>query len=368
MPDGKIIDIDNPEVLAHYDFLEKIGIIDELDRLHVRLRQSSEVIQEAASLFSEHTVDSLMDHLVSFLMDKFIPSHLIFVLKDRNHMASPSIVCFENLKQVSSPLKIENFEPFYNFFSARPKSISFPKFRSELGNTDIADSLSPLTPEYLFPLRGIDGIFGFLVFGRKIVDHDYSSIEVEYIEDLVTFSSVSLQNIINYTDAITDFKTGLYNHSFFIRRMGEELINAKRYKKELTLLLIDIDYFKKLNDTYGHLAGDEVLIRIADVLRHAVRAGDIVSRFGGEEFSVLLVQTVETSSLITAERIRTTVEETSVEYLGNRLNVTVSVGIRNIGKKDNSTVETIIHQADQALYKAKDEGRNRICVYNDRAE
>ncbi len=368
MSDGKIIDIVNPEVLAHYDLLEEIGIIDELDRLHVRLRQSSEVIREAASLFSEPSVDSLMDHLVSSLVDKFIPSHLILVLKDRNHKASPSIVCFENLKQVASPLKINNFEPFYNFFSARPKSINFSKFRSELGSTDIADSLGPLAPEYIFPLMGIDGIFGFLVFGRKIVDQDYSPEEVKYIEDLVTFASISLQNIINYADAITDFKTGLYNHSFFTRRMGEELANAKRYEKEITLLLIDIDHFKRLNDTYGHLAGDEVLVCIADAIRHAIRAGDIVSRFGGEEFAVLLVQTVEVASLVTAERIRKTVEETSVEYLGNRLNVTVSVGVRNIGKKDDATVETIIHQADQALYKAKDEGRNRVCVYDDRLE
>jgi diguanylate cyclase (GGDEF)-like protein len=162
--------------------------------------------------------------------------------------------------------------------------------------------------------------------------------------------------------AVTDGLTGLYNHTHFKELLALEFARCKRYGAPLTMLLVDIDHFKKINDTYGHLTGDVVLRRVAHALRGQVRDCDLVARYGGEEMSILLPSTDLKGALIVAERIRRFVRD-MVFMTEERVQVppiTVSIGVAQQRKSDTPT--ELINRADQALYEAKSSGRNQVCA------
>jgi len=123
-------------------------------------------------------------------------------------------------------------------------------------------------------------------------------------------------------------------------------------------MMLDIDHFKKINDTYGHLAGDFVLKEIAKIVKNLIRKSDICGRFGGEEFVILLPNTKLSGAMKLAERIRETIQNHTFDFNGKKINVTVSIGITSVGVNDS--YESLISRADEALYEAKEKGRNRI--------
>lgn len=163
--------------------------------------------------------------------------------------------------------------------------------------------------------------------------------------------------------ASTDALTGLANRRTFMLRAEQELARAKRYGNELSLLMADIDFFKKVNDTYGHQAGDIVLKKLADVFLLVLRDIDFAARFGGEEFVVLLPETNAVNALKTAERLRASVNGTQVPLQrGGMVNVTISIGVASYSTSGNNSIEKLIFRADKALYAAKEAGRNKVCL------
>jgi len=163
--------------------------------------------------------------------------------------------------------------------------------------------------------------------------------------------------------ATTDGLTGLNNHRTFQEVMARELERAKRYARPLSLLLTDIDHFKSFNDTYGHPVGDLVLREIAGCIRSALRVSDIPARYGGEEFAVVLPETDEQGAMITAEKIRQTVENRVIDSGPNKLRVTISIGCVTYPTY-GTTQQEIIDCSDKALYASKKGGRNRVTMYN----
>ena len=160
--------------------------------------------------------------------------------------------------------------------------------------------------------------------------------------------------------AITDGLTGLANHRHFQDRLAEEFRRTRRYDLPLSLILLDVDYFKKYNDAFGHPAGDVVLKRVADLLKCAARETDIVARYGGEEFTVILPETDSIGASVLAERIR----ESIAEAVWDKREITVSVGVVSVRLTSENGAE-LVEQADQALYTSKSNGRNRVSVYRD---
>ena len=170
-------------------------------------------------------------------------------------------------------------------------------------------------------------------------------------------SHAVLQNL-----SIRDGLTGLYNHREFQRRLKEEMERSRRYGRTFSLLMMDIDHFKVVNDTYGHPAGDKVLRAVADVVRREVRFVDHVARYGGEEFAVILPETHGAGVLVAAERLRTAAGDHAIAIPdGPEINVTVSIGIAEFPWNAGS-MEELIAAADRALYSAKQTGRNRVCA------
>ncbi len=158
-----------------------------------------------------------------------------------------------------------------------------------------------------------------------------------------------------------DELTKLANRRYFMEALEGELERARRYKTELMLVIMDLDHFKKINDTYGHLAGDMVLSEIGRELKEHVRYNDLACRYGGEELAVILPNTNQDSACIAYERFRKTLVERLFEYESNKLDIRVSIGIAS--SNDSKSLNDLIAHADHALYQAKETGRNKLVTY-----
>ena len=159
--------------------------------------------------------------------------------------------------------------------------------------------------------------------------------------------------------AITDYLTNLYNRRYFMQRGMEEFKRARRNNQPLALLMMDIDHFKKVNDTHGHEAGDMALQQVAAILKSSLREIDILGRMGGEEFAVLLPNTSSHEAVILAERVKKTISGTSVEILDASLTITISIGVA-ILTDEISGIDNVLKNADVAMYQAKRYGGNRV--------
>ncbi|MDD3807602.1 MAG: GGDEF domain-containing protein [Candidatus Marinimicrobia bacterium] len=162
--------------------------------------------------------------------------------------------------------------------------------------------------------------------------------------------------------ATVDGLTGVFNHRAFKEKLFEEVYRARRYDQPLTLLMMDLDNFKKINDTYGHLYGDYILRIVADIIKNNVRMVDIVARYGGEEFTVILANAEKEAVKGTAERIRQKISEYPFEQDGIRETITVSIGMASF-PEDSKDGISLIQAADNAMYKAKRSGKNRVEIY-----
>ncbi len=197
----------------------------------------------------------------------------------------------------------------------------------------------------------------------KVRERDLYARELQVIRDLYKERMKEIEVmkeealLLSYTDDLT----GIYNHRFFIQQLTLEVERQKRYDSPLSLLMIDIDYFKHYNDTNGHLAGDQVLKAIAFLIQRGVRQTDIVARYGGEEFSAILINAGREKAFEIAERVRRNVSDTRVpnEEAQPNKNLTVSIGVATFSSS-TSTLKDLIREADHALYRAKKAGRNCI--------
>lgn len=162
--------------------------------------------------------------------------------------------------------------------------------------------------------------------------------------------------------ATTDPLTGLKNRRAFFARAEELLALARRHHADVSVLVLDIDHFKKLNDSYGHDAGDQALRKASDVLKRMVRAEDIVARIGGEEFALLLPGTNRLGAAVLAERIRVAIENEPLSFSDPTIMVTASIGVSSMRGDNAEGITGLLRIADQRLYLAKQAGRNRICV------
>jgi two-component system, cell cycle response regulator len=165
-----------------------------------------------------------------------------------------------------------------------------------------------------------------------------------------------------YEAALRDGLTKAYNKKYFLDRLETEVAYAVRHHAHLSLLMMDVDHFKRVNDTYGHLAGDYVLAKLAKLANATVRTEDVFARYGGEEFGVICRGVPLESAGILGERLRVAIESGTFETEGHRLPITISIGVAGYPEAPVETVPQLIAAADQALYEAKRSGRNRVLL------
>lgn len=189
---------------------------------------------------------------------------------------------------------------------------------------------------------------------------------LEYMPFFVNLLRLCLGRIKSYNKlqelSIRDGLTKIHNRRYFMARYKEEFKRAKEFKLNLAFLMIDIDHFKKVNDTYGHLVGDAVLREVARIIRENIREIDFLARFGGEEFSVILTETDKANAIMAAERISSRIAGEKIKVFDETLSINVSVGLANF-PQNTLYPDVLIEAADKALYKAKLSGRNRVCWF-----
>ncbi len=163
-------------------------------------------------------------------------------------------------------------------------------------------------------------------------------------------------------ESITDGLTGIKNRRYFEGRLHEEVAYSKRYKLPLSLILLDVDHFKSINDTYGHKAGDEVLKNLSSLIASMVRDSDVVARYGGEEIAIIAPSTPKNEAEFLAERLRSAVEKTTIAVIDATqevIQVTLSAGVSTLGHVVTDR-DALVEEADHALYEAKNQGRNKV--------
>ena len=211
-----------------------------------------------------------------------------------------------------------------------------------------------------------------LYLTARLRHEPFTSYEIRLFEAMSAHLSAAISNATMYKKmenmAITDGLTGLNNHRYFQERLGLEMERSDRYKDKISLILTDIDFFKKVNDGYGHPAGDAIIKGVAGILQDAIRNIDLAARYGGEEFTVILVNTDKKEALKIGQRIRTTIEKTKFDIgEGKTLKITMSMGIA-VFPTDAVSKPELISKADETLYLAKTEGRNKTYAYSDVSE
>jgi len=237
-----------------------------------------------------------------------------------------------------------------------------PLFKSFDSNCEYEKSIVNLIS---VPLKIKDRVTGVINGVNKINQEPFTEEDQRLLEALAQQAAMAVEHARLYELAITDGLTKLFIHRYFQARLEEEMVRAKRYHTACSLILFDIDHFKKFNDTYGHQQGDIVLIEVAKLIKQTVRETvDIPARYGGEEFAIILPETDAKGAHLVAERLRKTIEAYDFPGQEKALKVTVSLGIATF--PDHASVKSVlIKKADMALYECKGRGRNCSFIYND---
>lgn len=226
----------------------------------------------------------------------------------------------------------------------------------------IPNQKRPMISMICVPLVIKKRAIGTVSLTTRVKGHVFSELELELAVLLSAHISLALENNRLYEISVSDGLTNLYNRRYLEQRLAKEISYARRFRKPLTIVMTDVDFFKKLNDTYGHQAGDEALRQVSDTLTSALRDYDVVARYGGEEFAVILLSTPRQRGASTAERLRQAVEDIEIRFRGQRLKVTISLGVASF-PEDSDDPDELIGLADKALYEAKRRGRNQVCLF-----
>lgn len=205
----------------------------------------------------------------------------------------------------------------------------------------------------MFPIIGDNGeVSRFCIMVYDVTDQALSKLGMSRLNDELKVASR------------IDGLTGLFNRRYWQERFEQAYKLAKRREKPSTALMLDIDHFKKVNDTYGHQAGDSVIQSLAHLIKRCVRETDLAGRYGGEEFAVILTDSAVDNAVTVAERLRRLAEHSQVEHEGQIIKFNISVGLAEFSPLCDSPMEWL-ERADQALYQAKQTGRNKYCVWQE---
>jgi diguanylate cyclase (GGDEF)-like protein len=348
--------------LAH----EKIKLSYEANQIKIqRYTALNELARSLAMTFKTQDVVVLLIETISktFMVRGGVYTLLLFdsSVGKELHAVRYSVDTDMEVRLNRERLLVE--DPFNAWVMVQKKPLVINDAANDFRFQDIPDE-SKIESLVASPLMGGHELLGMIRM-ESSVPNAFRQEDARLLSNFCDLGTVALEHVALYHQTIelatTDGLTGLYVQKYYKDRLRDEIFRALEHKLPLTVLMIDVDHFKSYNDRYGHLVGDKVLKLVAQVLRESVRTVDLVSRYGGEEFSVLLLKTPGDGALNVAERIRQKVEEQEVVASGEQTHVTVSIGVAEITPALRDP-EAFIDHADQALYQAKSSGRNRVCL------
>ena len=361
--DGDVEDIkkallEDPKIAENLGLLEEIGVLSHIDGLVDMIRNYKALFVKGLEVFHCDSIDDILETTVRQLSDLYLPSFIAFAWKPVQSHVDITLRTYRDYEIVNMELELDNIAMFESFFSKYPKPVSFADMEERLKNSEDIDQMRKVQPEIVAPIIGPFALSGIILIGRKTSGSDYTDDEMMFLQKFMFFVSQAIKNHLYYEHSLRDIKTGLYNHGFFMTRVKEEIASTKRNYCSSSIIMIDVDRFKSFNDAYGHLAGDQVLENLAQVIRQNVRTYDIPSRFGGEEFTVLLPNAEPDTAWLVAERLRLSVEEMEITWETPLPSITISLGVFSFDQDSDLKTNDIIHRADEALYVSKARGRN----------
>jgi len=230
----------------------------------------------------------------------------------------------------------------------------------------------------MIPMTVEDEIMGVIVSFLAKSSYDFLKKEIHLLQTVSGMVTLTLGSAIQSELAVLDRLTKIYNHAYLEGRLAQEVARSDRYQHPLSVLMIDIDHFKRINDTYGHQQGDAALREVANAIKSNIRVVDLCARYGGEEFSVILPETDLSElpikdrvkkldvggAIARAENLRKTIEKmeiTSPEGLRVKLTVSIGIAVKRFPEGAGMGKDQLVREADKQLYRAKQEGRNRVC-------
>jgi len=354
--------------LVHYE--DKINLKKAANNIvyekHLAYYQFLENFNSVASRLRD--LDAIMYYSVDSIKDIISVNYISLYLYDENtsEFRLKASRGYEDGKGKGG--RVENIAPnnkLLKFFSEGNVYVSDEKkdFTEDYDMktiTDIFDSINAklsIPLQYSMPLYYKMNIVGFLNLGSKKDNTPYTQEDIDILNAFGRQISICIDNAKLYSSAIEDDLTLLYRVNYFNRRIQEEMDRSDRYKRSFSVIMLDVDDFKNINDEFGHQVGDDTLRKLAFLIKSNVRRADIAGRYGGEEFSILMPETSEKKGLVAAERLRKIIEDNFKEN-EKRFSVTVSIGVceYRTGMKRHE----LIKNADQALYKAKRAGKNVV--------
>ncbi|MDR0320129.1 MAG: sensor domain-containing diguanylate cyclase [Treponema sp.] len=356
--------INSPRIKENSDLLHEIGVLAHIEALERYIYNYKKLLIRGFNIFNHTTIDEIMDATVRQISEQFLPSFIAFIWKPIQTRENIAMKAYKDFEPIEIDLNIDCITPFEAFFKQYPKPIQFELLAYQIDNDEAVKPYLDINTEIAVPILGPFGLYGIILVGKKTLEEGYSYDELFFLQQLLAFVSQAIKNYLHYDHSLHDVKTGLYNHGFFMTRLNEEVTRTKRGDYHSSIIVLDVDKFKNFNDSYGHLAGDRVLEHIAQMIRSCVRADDIPSRFGGEEFTVLLPNTNNNTVWNVAERLRNSVAKMHVPWDVPLSQVTISLGIYTFDGKSDIDVPDIIRRADEALYVSKKSGRNRSTAWS----
>jgi len=343
--------------------LYDISRIKQAETAAIEARNVAETLREAGLTLSSKLDFQQISALILDLLKRVIPYDIGAFLT----VEGPEL----KLAAIKRPADVRNLiGETYSVAGAQLCNMALQKKRP---------LISPIVgpDDILLPLRPDQGVHSFLgvpiVFrdqatglialynfsARTFTDDDARVAEL-FASQVAIAMDNSRQVELMEKQAVTDQLTGLYNRRAFALMAEKEVGRARRYQRPLALILFDIDHFKAVNDTYGHLVGDHVLCVLTERVTRTTRATDIVCRYGGEEFIVLMPEAGREEALAMAERLREEISRMTVVTEGSTLSLTISLGVAGLGPADDEDLESLISRADRAMYQAKAAGRNSV--------
>ena len=250
------------------------------------------------------------------------------------------------------------------------KPVTVAYLKEFIGEDQDLKTLESLSPTLIVPLvEKANHLSGILILQERIAIEEettYTEYEQSMIMSIASLATVAINNASLLEMSSTDMMTHLRLKYFFFNQLTEAIDKAFETEENIAVLMFDIDFFKKFNDTYGHECGDFVLISVANIIKSSLRESDIASRYGGEEFTVLLRKGNKEEAMKVAERIRQKIEEYDFVYNDQHLHVTVSCGVSVFDKKTNPVElpNIFVNQADSGLYMSKNNGRNQVTFFD----
>ncbi len=337
---------------------------NEYQALEKKVYDLRNLIEMGMSLSSNLDFASLVESILYSCIGQMFVEKVCIILQldiDVKHFSVHMAKGYEDDFDAMSLILSED-SPLVKYLEKNPYPQEFRSLaeRAEVQN-DIY-TMGLLDAELIVPMVSKSSINGILVLGPKISGQGFSDDDRDFLFDLAKFAAIAVENSRLYLMATLDRMTRLYIHHYFQERLLEEMRRSQRYDSPLSLLISDIDHFKRFNDTYGHQQGDLVLKEAAQIFRDSLRKIDIPARYGGEEFAVILPETDLENAVNVARRLRRRIEEYGFEGQETPLHVTISIGVAQFDPARDSDQRTLIARADRALYGAKAAGRNRVAV------